>query len=169
MTAERTTYGAPASERTKIPVRSLLLIERVPLKKIRWRWEVLWYAGLNVVAMAPMAWAIPSGSDSPPLSFMIAMFAAMPLIAYLQPWIGVLSLLRIMRVSQLILLPLLIVLAVLSIPLALLEPGADPDFVRIAAGLGGGAAAVVSMLGQIRLWRTTAWTLQLEARSEGQD
>jgi len=160
-------YGAPTGKRPKIPLKDVLVVERVPFRSIRWRWEVLWYAALNVAAMLPLQWVVPSNDpDGLPLPAMAGMFAATALLAYLQPWVGVLSVLRAMRIFQMVLLPLTFVLGVLSIPIAVLEPGPDPDVVRLIAAFGAAAAALMSLFGQIRLWRTTAWTLQLEAQNQ---
>lgn len=117
--------------------------------ELRWRWEVLFFAVLNAVATLPYFFAPdPELSRSGTLGGM----AAAAVVSYLQPCINF-AFIRAARWLQLIALFLLGLLGLLSIPMALTTQPGRVDWLRLAAGTVGFAAARGSQLGQNILWR----------------
>ncbi len=156
MSGDRNVYGASTEAQPKIRLRALLNVPWVGFRGIVWRWRVLAFVALNVVAIAPMAWF---EQDDLPLPAMAGMLAAFPVLAYLQPWTGVLSLLKAMRTLQIVMLPLLVLFGLLNLPIAIAGSTNAPDWPRAAAGIAGVVAAIASLRGQIRLWRWQATRL----------
>jgi hypothetical protein len=126
------------------------------LDGVRWLYFGL-LAALNIAACAPLWWmADPIGRTGPSDRELWMVFGGMtllPLFAVLQPWIAYVSVLKIPRLMLAVfLLPLLIAYDALAVALNLVEGKGAPWGV----GLGAGVAAVVSLVGQVRLWRWQA-------------
>lgn len=126
------------------------------LDGVRWLHFVLLTA-LNVAAFAPLWWMTdPAGRNGPSerdLWMVLGGMTLLPLFAVLQPWIAYVSVLKIPRLMLAVfLLPLIIAYDALAVALNLVEGKGAPWWVGLAAGV----AAVVSLVGQVRLWRWQA-------------
>lgn len=143
-------YGPTGDRAATRSLMSVVMAPWVGFRGMQWRFSVLAFAALNAVALAPMLWF---DELDVPLPTLFGMFAALPIVAYLQPWIGVVSVLRVMRASQLVMLPLLVLFGALSLPLAVFE---HPNTARAVASGVAVLAALGSLIGQVRLWRRQA-------------